>query len=88
MILGDYLRAILNLNQNPSNPGSNWSLDPRGAGSVVGDSSILARGTGNQVSVEFSMIYAWHSAISDHDEEWAKKFMKTIFGDIDTGSLL
>jgi hypothetical protein len=32
------------------------------------------------------MIYAWHSAISDHDEEWAKNFTKKIFGpDVDIG---
>ena len=37
---------------------------------------------GNQVSVEFNLIYRWHSAISDKDEEWTKAFLKSVFPDV------
>ena len=84
VILNDYLRTILNLNQNTANPNSNWTLDPRLNFSNVFDASGTPRGIGNQVSAEFNMIYRWHAAISNHDEAWAKSFMQVVFGpDVD-----
>ncbi len=39
---------------------------------------------GNQVSVEFNLIYRWHSAISAKDEQWSLDFFKQAFGpDVD-----
>ncbi|RFU32995.1 hypothetical protein B7463_g3353, partial [Scytalidium lignicola] len=78
MILSDYLRTILNLNRNPVP--SDWKLDPREDLSPVFDSQGSPRGIGNQVSVEFNMIYRWHSAVSTQDEAWANDFYKEIFG--------
>ncbi|KAK3937994.1 heme peroxidase [Diplogelasinospora grovesii] len=78
MILSDYLRTILNLNRNPVP--SDWKLDPKGDFSQVFDSQGTPRGIGNQVSVEFNMIYRWHSAVSSQDEAWANGFFKEIFG--------
>lgn len=80
VILNDYLRTILNLNQNPVD--SDWKLDPRKAVDVF-DSVGVPRGIGNQVSAEFNLIYRWHAAISNHDEAWAKAFYKQIFGNAD-----
>jgi len=77
-ILNDYLRAILNLNQNKVN--SNWSLDPRENTPDVFDPTGIPKGIGNQVSVEFNLIYRWHAATSAHDEEWMKGFFTEIFG--------
>ncbi|KAL4894294.1 heme peroxidase [Aspergillus ambiguus] len=77
MILGDYLRTILNLNTNPVK--SNWKLDPRGQIDVF-NSEGIPRGLGNQVSAEFNMIYRWHAAISNQDEAWANSFMQDVFG--------
>ncbi|KAF9885228.1 hypothetical protein FE257_000588 [Aspergillus nanangensis] len=77
IILGDYLRTILNLNVNPVK--SDWKLDPRRQIDVF-DSEGIPRGLGNQVSAEFNMIYRWHAAISNQDEAWASGFMKEIFG--------
>ncbi|KAH7112773.1 heme peroxidase family protein [Dactylonectria estremocensis] len=64
IILGDYLRTILNLNRNPIH--SDWKLDPREDFDTVFDSEGTPRGIGNQVSVEFNMIYRWHS-VSPND---------------------
>lgn len=78
IILSDYLRTILNLNRNPI--ASDWKLDPRDDFSQVFDSQGTPRGIGNQVSVEFNMIYRWHSAVSGQDEAWANGFFKEVFG--------
>ncbi|PLN76109.1 heme peroxidase [Aspergillus taichungensis] len=85
IILGDYLRTILNLNSNPVN--SDWKLDPRGQIEVF-DAQGVPRGLGNQVSAEFNMIYRWHAAITDQDEAWTEAFMKNILGrDVDPSTL-
>ncbi|KAK4235700.1 Psi-producing oxygenase A [Achaetomium macrosporum] len=78
LILGDYLRTILNLNRNPVH--SDWKLDPREDFANVFDSEGTPRGIGNQVSAEFNMVYRWHSATSDRDEAWANNFFREIFG--------
>lgn len=77
VILNDYLRAILNLNENPLD--SDWKLDPR-KNVTVFDQEGVPRGIGNQVSAEFNMIYRWHPAISNKDEEWANELSAKIFG--------
>lgn len=77
IILNDYLRTILNLNDNPLN--SDWTIDPRKTLSAF-DSEGLPQGVGNQVSAEFNMIYRWHAAISDHDETWANELATKVFG--------
>ncbi|PKY04594.1 heme peroxidase [Aspergillus campestris IBT 28561] len=85
IILGDYLRTILNLNTNPVN--SDWKLDPRGRIEVF-DAQGVPRGLGNQVCAEFNMIYRWHAAITDQDETWTKAFMKDSLGrDVDPSTL-
>jgi hypothetical protein len=84
IILGDYLRTILNLNRNPT--GSDWKLDPREDFSNVFDSEGTPRGIGNQVSAEFNLIYRWHSAVSANDQKWTEEQFYRIFGkDADWG---
>ncbi|KAL4739296.1 heme peroxidase [Aspergillus similis] len=77
IILNDYLRTILNLNDNPTN--SDWKLDPRKTPSVF-DSEGLPRGVGNQVSAEFNMIYRWHATTSNEDEKWLNELSSRVFG--------
>ncbi|KAL2872843.1 peroxidase/cytochrome P450 family protein [Aspergillus lucknowensis] len=77
IILNDYLRTILNLNENPID--SDWKLDPRKTLAVF-DQEGLPRGIGNQVSAEFNMIYRWHAAISNEDEAWANELSERVFG--------
>ncbi|GIK07532.1 hypothetical protein Aspvir_003198 [Aspergillus viridinutans] len=85
IILNDYLRTILNLNENPT--GSDWTLDPRKSLEVF-DKGGVPRGVGNQVSAEFNMIYRWHAAISNQDEAWANSLCQRIFGpEVDSSTL-
>ncbi|KAI9845144.1 MAG: hypothetical protein M1837_005029 [Sclerophora amabilis] len=72
----DYLRTIVNLNRS----NTTWTLDPRvEMGKVFGQNGT-PRGVGNQVSAEFNLVYRWHSAISQRDEEWTEKLYKGLFG--------
>ena len=75
IILNDYVRTILNLNRS----NSTWTLDPRENFDNIFDPTGTPKGIGNQVSVEFNLIYRWHSTISDRGENWAKSFYAQIF---------
>ena len=44
------------------------------------DSEGIPRGVGNQVSAEFNMMYHWHAAISNQDEQWINELSSSIFG--------
>ncbi|QIW96819.1 hypothetical protein AMS68_002337 [Peltaster fructicola] len=78
IILVDYVRVILNLNRTDSN----WQLDPR-----KDIPNGPPKGTGNQVSAEFNLVYRWHSAISSRDEAWTDDLMDQIFQGKDTTDL-
>jgi len=74
IVLNDYLRTILNLQRVETS----WNLDPRvDVGSVLGTTNI-EKATGNQVSVEFNLIYRWHSAISMKGERWVNEHLSNI----------
>jgi hypothetical protein len=84
IILGDYVKTILNMNYAPE---SNWVLDPRSDFSkdlVNGDFPL---GVGNQVSVEFNLIYRWHSTVSLRDEKWSEDFFAKIFSGSDVSKM-
>lgn len=75
IILKDYVRTILNLNRTDSV----WSLDPRVdiKDGVLGEAAGQA--TGNQVSVEFNLVYRWHSCISARDQKWSENLYTELF---------
>lgn len=72
IVLGDYVRTILNLNRAETT----WNLDPR----TKEGKSLLSKPTpeavGNQVSVEFNLIYRWHCTISERDDKWTTDLMR------------
>ncbi|KAL5333992.1 heme peroxidase [Aspergillus crustosus] len=76
IILCDYVRTILNLNYAPE---STWILDPRQPFSDLIGNSDIPEATGNQVSVEFNLIYRWHPTISPRDEKWSQDFFQDLF---------
>ena len=76
IILIDYVRTILNLNQCASE----WSLDPRVNADKIYGPSKVPEGIGNSVSVEFNLVYRWHSAISKRDEKWSIEAYEKAFG--------
>ena len=65
----DYLRALMGFHQFDTN----FTLDPRVA---MADHQNVSRGLGNQVTVEFNLLYRFHCAISAKDEQYAEDYMK------------
>ncbi|KAI1858014.1 uncharacterized protein JN550_012907 [Neoarthrinium moseri] len=73
--LHDYLRAITNTHHSKSD----WTLDPRVEIGKQYDGEGVPRGVGNQVSVEFNLLYRFHSCISQKDERWINGFFLKLF---------
>ncbi|KAF4976448.1 hypothetical protein FZEAL_6886 [Fusarium zealandicum] len=73
--LHDYLRAITNTHHS----NSDWTLDPRVEIGKQFDGEGVPRGVGNQVSVEFNLLYRFHSCISKKDERWINDFFLKLF---------
>ncbi|CAE6472786.1 unnamed protein product [Rhizoctonia solani] len=76
IVLGDYLASILGIVRE----GSDWSLNPF-QDIVQSERNHVPRGDGNSVSVEFNLLYHWHSTTSAIDEEWTEGVFRRIFGD-------
>ncbi|WQF78857.1 Putative cytochrome P450, hem peroxidase superfamily, hem peroxidase, animal-type [Colletotrichum destructivum] len=75
--LHDYLRAITNTHHSKSD----WTLDPRVEIGKQFDGDGVPRGVGYQVSVEFNLLYRFHSCISKKDERWIDGFFAKLFPD-------
>ena len=73
--LGDYLRGIMNLHST----NTDWAFDPRLEVDEEYDGEGIPRGGGNQVSVEFNLLYRFHSCISKRDERWINDFFLKLF---------
>lgn len=73
--LHDYLRAITNTHSTKSD----WTLDPRVDITKQYDGEGVPRGVGNQASVEFNLLYRFHSCISKKDEGWINNFFLKLF---------
>ncbi|KAI5306174.1 hypothetical protein KEM56_001984 [Ascosphaera pollenicola] len=77
--LHDYIRGLTNVHHSASD----WTLDPRVEVGRLFDPDGVPRGMGNQVSVEFNLLYRFHPAISRRDENWTNKFFsEVIFKDL------
>jgi hypothetical protein len=83
IILRDYVRVILNLNRTDTT----WNLDPREQFFSAFDSEGIPKGVGNQVSMEFNLIYRWHATISNTNEAWVNDFMKKLWPDQEPSEL-
>lgn len=75
--LHDYIRGITNVHHSTSS----WTLDPRIEVAGTANTPAVERGVGNMVSAEFNLLYRFHSAISQRDDQWTAQFFKSIFGD-------
>jgi hypothetical protein len=83
IILGDYVRTILGLNRT----NDSWILDPRVSGPNVYGPDGTPMGVGNQVSLEFNLVYRWHAVVSARDDTWTQGFTKKIFPGKDISKL-
>ncbi|KAF9465406.1 heme peroxidase [Collybia nuda] len=73
IILGDYVGVILGLARD----GSDWRLEPL-MNVREPDHEVLPRGAGNVVSVEFNLLYRWHSTLSQQDAAWTDGLFKKL----------
>ncbi|KAF8323352.1 heme peroxidase [Clavulina sp. PMI_390] len=51
------------------------------------DHSPLQRGAGNSCSVEFNVLYRWHTALTEEDVKWTEDQFQRLFGNNDWDSL-
>ncbi|KAG5644792.1 hypothetical protein DXG03_007613 [Asterophora parasitica] len=72
-IMGDYVAGFLG-----SSEGCNWNMN---AFDTIQTKSLkVDRGLGNHVSVEFNILYRWHSTTSEKDQKWTEDVFNSAFG--------
>ena len=72
----DYLRCLMRKHAEFTS----WTLDPRLEMSIFNKDTIQ-RGIGNQVTVEFNVLYRFHSPLSTRDAGWTKRFLQNSMRD-------
>ncbi|KAF2628738.1 heme peroxidase [Macroventuria anomochaeta] len=83
IVLNDYVRTILNLQRVDSD----WKLDPRKDFDKPPGQTDMEKACGNQISVEFNLIYRWHSTISTKDERWLEQHTSKLLPDVKVESM-
>ncbi|KAF8579879.1 heme peroxidase [Ramaria rubella] len=74
LIMGDYVAGFLGMAV-----GNAWNMnafDPI----KLKDGEIVHRGEGNHVSVEFNLLYRWHTTTSAADQTWTEEVFSRAFG--------
>ena len=80
----DYLRCLMGLHGKDTP----WTLDPRIEISDDDDKTGVQRGIGNQVSVEFNLLYRFHSPLSIRDRLWSEAlFKRWLSGHVKAGKI-
>lgn len=67
----DYLRCLMLMHEK----NTAWTLDPRIPYPEKDNHAGLRRGEGNMVSVEFNLLYRFHSPISRREAAWTEELM-------------
>ncbi|KAF2642870.1 fatty acid oxygenase [Massarina eburnea CBS 473.64] len=70
VLRNDYIRTILNLQRTDSA----WNFDPSKDYPEIFGQDNIQKGIGNQVSVEFNLLYRWHSTVSSRNERFVNDF--------------
>lgn len=79
LIFGDYVAGFLGLGRD----GSTWNMNPFDLIQKE-NGETLQRGRGNQVSVEFNVLYRWHATTAQEDIKWTEN----VFGQVFKGKAL
>ncbi|CAE6439578.1 unnamed protein product [Rhizoctonia solani] len=82
VVMNDYVAGFLGLTR----VGSSWNMDPF---DIFRDTNHqpVGRGEGNHVSVEFNLLYRWHTVVSVKEEEWTSNILKGLFPNKEPGDL-
>ncbi|KAI0829008.1 heme peroxidase, partial [Trametes gibbosa] len=76
MIFGDYVAGFLGLGRD----GVSWSLKPFDP-ITTPEGQVITRGHGNACSVEFNLLYRWHSTVAEQDIKWTEDLFSEVFKD-------
>ncbi|KAG7449917.1 heme peroxidase [Guyanagaster necrorhizus] len=74
LIFGDYVAGFLGLPRE----GNSWSMNPFDPITTKKGEKVT-RGQGNQVSVEFNLLYRWHATIAKEDIKWTQNEFASLF---------
>ncbi|KAK0439191.1 heme peroxidase [Armillaria borealis] len=75
LIFGDYVAGFLGLPRE----GNSWSMNPFDPITTKKGEKV-SRGQGNQVSVEFNLLYRWHATTAKEDIKWTEDEFASLFG--------
>ncbi|KAF8748936.1 heme peroxidase [Rhizoctonia solani] len=76
VVMNDYVAGFLGL----AKKGVSWNMDPFQPFRDTNHRPV-GRGEGNHVSVEFNLLYRWHTVVSNKEEEWTTELLGKIFKD-------
>lgn len=71
----------------PNRSTTTWNLDPRVNDWNPFDTEGTPKGVGNEISIEFNLIYRWHATVSDKNALWIQSFFEKVFPDADPATL-
>ncbi|CAE6439322.1 unnamed protein product [Rhizoctonia solani] len=82
VVLNDYVAGFIGNTRTPSK----WALSPFEPFRDTNHTPV-GRGEGNHVSVEFDILYRWHSVVSHDEEKWTLGLLQKLFPDKNPGEL-
>ncbi|CAE7200257.1 unnamed protein product [Rhizoctonia solani] len=82
VVLNDYVAGFLGIARG----GSSWNMEPFNVFRNT-NHELVSRGQGNHVSVEFNLLYRWHSVVSSEEEKWTAGILQDLYPNKPPGDL-